>query len=232
MCVGAISAQNSIKHRAHIGVGTLNSRPLPMKHLVICILSLAALIRHSIYTPLYGSPRMIIRIYTASIRGTVGCDVPRHNGKRGRAYLQMRGLMLFVMKGAMRLISGPSSSHSGTPSSSSSSSSQVIISCNLCGNILQKFVCLRNHIIILATVAIAAHIRTVSFSQWDSLTIIILIPIFSISCNQCGNIFQEIVYLRKHIMNLHNAADIRTVSLSQWDSLTIILLIPILILLK
>ena len=39
--------------RAHIGVGTLNSRPLPMKHLVICILSLGALIRHSIYATIH-----------------------------------------------------------------------------------------------------------------------------------------------------------------------------------
>ena len=34
--------------------------------------------------------------------------------KGGESYLQMRGLMLFVMKAAMRLISGPSHSHTGT----------------------------------------------------------------------------------------------------------------------
>ena len=34
--------------------------------------------------------------------------------KGGESYLQMRGLMLFVMKPAMRLISGPSHSHTGT----------------------------------------------------------------------------------------------------------------------
>ena len=34
--------------------------------------------------------------------------------KGGESYLQMRGLMLFVMKAAMRLISGPSHSHTET----------------------------------------------------------------------------------------------------------------------
>ena len=48
--------------------GPLNSRPLPMKLLVICILSLAALIRHSM-----NSTVVIMQIYTASLAGTVPC---------------------------------------------------------------------------------------------------------------------------------------------------------------
>ena len=66
---------------AHIGGGALNSRPLPMKHLVICILSLAALIRHSIH-PLYSLAGM--RVYTASLSTVVRGLGARHNGKRGK----------------------------------------------------------------------------------------------------------------------------------------------------
>ena len=87
--------------------GPLNSRPLPMKPLVICILSLPASnppqLIHAIRSRVrHLAPRCVLRL----VVGTMA--------KGGESYLQMRGLMLFVMKAAMRLISGPSHSHTGT----------------------------------------------------------------------------------------------------------------------
>ena len=88
--------------------GPLNSRPFPMKHLVICILSLPA-----------SNPPQLIHAIRSRVRHLAPrCVLRSRSGgtmaKGGESYLQMRGLMLFVMKAAMRLISGPSHSHTGT----------------------------------------------------------------------------------------------------------------------
>ena len=88
--------------------GPLNSRPFPMKHLVICILSLAG-----------SNPPQLIHAIRSRVRHLAPrCVLRSRSGgtmaKGGESYLQMRGLMLFVMKAAMRLISGPSHSHTGT----------------------------------------------------------------------------------------------------------------------
>ena len=97
---------------AHIGGGALNSRPLPMKHLVICILSLAALIRHSMY-PLYKYKYMYK--YTRHLMRTVVPRLRRAQWQKGESLLANARIDAFCHEG-----------------------------CN------------------------AAHIRTVSFSQWDS----------------------------------------------------------------
>ena len=92
-----------------VGGSPLNSRPLPIKHLVICILSLVEpasnppQLIHAIRSKVrHLAPRCVLRL----VVGTMA--------EGGESYLQMRGLMLFVMKAAMRLISGPSHSHTGT----------------------------------------------------------------------------------------------------------------------
>ena len=99
---------------AHIGGGALNSRPLPMKHLVICILSLAALIRHSMY-PLYKYKYKYMFKYTRHLMRTVVPRLRRAQWQKGESLLANARIDAFCHEG-----------------------------CN------------------------AAHIRTVSFSQWDS----------------------------------------------------------------
>ena len=74
--------------------GPLNSRPLPMKHLVICILSLVE--------PASNPPQLI-----HAIRSKVRHLAPRcvlrsrsgHNGKRGRVLLANAGIDAFCHEG-------------------------------------------------------------------------------------------------------------------------------------